>query len=77
MSAAQAHADYEHRLQEEVNARLLKEQELVQLVSPHELSLTFLDGQLTTTKPSVHCLSSHALHMLTTGPGRSSLPCVL
>lgn len=29
----QAHADYEHRLQEEVNARLLKEQELMQLVS--------------------------------------------
>lgn len=28
----QAHADYEHRLQEEVNARLLKEQELMQLV---------------------------------------------
>lgn len=28
----QAHADYEQRLQEEVNARLLKEQELMQLV---------------------------------------------
>ena len=31
----QAHADYEHRLQEEVNARLLKEQELMQLVWHH------------------------------------------
>lgn len=29
----QAHADYEQRLQEEVNARLVKEQELMQLVS--------------------------------------------
>lgn len=28
----QTHADYEHRLQEEVNARLLKEQELQHLV---------------------------------------------
>ena len=31
--ALQTHADYEHRLQEEVNARLLKEQELQQLVT--------------------------------------------
>lgn len=31
--ALQTHADYEHRLQEEVNARLLKEQELEQLVT--------------------------------------------
>ncbi len=30
--ALQTHADYEHRLQEEVHARLLKEQELQQLV---------------------------------------------
>ena len=29
----QTHADYEHRLQEEVNARLLKEEELQQLVT--------------------------------------------
>ena len=33
MCCVQTHADYEHRLQHEVNARLLKEQELHQLVS--------------------------------------------
>ena len=37
----QTHADYEHRLQEEVNARLLKEQELEHLVHPHLYVMTW------------------------------------
>lgn len=37
----QTHADYEQRLQEEVNARLLKEQELQHLVYYPILALPF------------------------------------
>lgn len=38
----QTHADYEHRLQQEVDARLLKEQELQHLVHPPSVSVILL-----------------------------------
>lgn len=40
----QGHAEYEHRLQQEVTARLLKEQELQQLVSSLDEHSTSLLG---------------------------------
>ena len=38
----QTHADYEHRLQQEIDARLLKEQELQHLVHPPSVSVILL-----------------------------------
>ena len=52
LACVQGHADYEHRLQQEIHARVLKEQELQQLVRQHMSALqmpSHIHGKYTLT----------------------------